>query len=322
MEKHKKLTPLDDDLIFCYMGMETELVFKRGLTLPGFAAYPLLADVNSRLILREYYEQLLALAKKYAVTVVLDSVTWVANRDRGAALGYSPATLRQSNIDAIALMADVRASSGDSSSLLCGHLGPRGDGYSAIDLMTPSEAAEYHSEQMDAYHGTDVDFVGAFTLTNAEEAAGIVLAAKAYGLPVSISFTLETDGCLPSGMSLSDAIEFVDALTDSYALHYLVNCAHPEHVKPALSGPPESAIETRLKGVVANASSASHAELDEAEFLDEGNPLELAHQMAQLHRDNPQLKILGGCCGTNLHHMQHIIEQVLDSKKIDFRRRP
>ena len=88
------------------------------------------------------------------------------------------------------------------------------------------------------------------------------------------SRTVETDGRLPSGQPLHAAIEYVDSRTDGYASYFMVNCAHPSHFEAVLE--PGSPWTDRVMGLRANASRLSHAELDEAEELDTGNPEELA----------------------------------------------
>lgn len=296
----------DGRMFLAYTGMETDLLFLKGIDLPGFASYPLLETDDGCRILESYYRELIELGRKSNVGVILESPTWVANRDRGAKIGYSPERLAELNKKAIKLISKVRSKSGDLPTVLSANIGPRNDAYAPGEQMTAKEAESYHCEQIATLAETDVDLVSGYTLAYAAEAAGIVLAARRYGLPVTISFTLETDGRLPTGEALGDAIIEVDAATDGYAKYFMINCAHPDHFNEILKGEPWI---LRLKGVVANASRCSHAELDEAETLDDGNPEELGQQLAAINKKYPHINILGGCCGTDNRHMAQIARQ-------------
>jgi len=307
MAKYCHSLPLLGQSIFaCYTGMETDLLYNRGIDLPGFASYPLLANPVHKNILREYYANLIDLAREQKVGVILDSVSWVANRDRGIELGYTADDHRKFNIDAIELIANVRKEKGDLPTVLCGQVGPRGDGYVLSDLMTTQEAESYHSEQIKVYSNTEADFVCAFTIGYAEEAAGIVRAAQRYDMPVAIAFTVETDGRLPAGMSVREAIEQVDTESNGGALYFLINCAHPDHFTSIFND--EEWVQ-RVRGLVANASRCSHAELEVAEELDEGDPKELGKQIGGLRKKFSHFNILGSCCGSDLRHMKCILEE-------------
>ena len=307
MAKYRHDLPqLGNNIFACYTGMDTDLLYNRGIDLPGFASYPLLSNPEHKNLLREYYSNLVDLAQEQNVGVILDSVTWVANRDRGAKLGYTADDLRKFNIEAVELIANVRNKKGDLPTVLCGQVGPRGDGYAPSDLMTTQEAEDYHSEQIEVYSNTEADLVSAFTICYAEEAAGVVRAAQRFDMPVAIAFTVETDGRLPTGMPLREAIERVDAESNGGALYFLVNCAHPDHFTGVFDDEPWV---QRLRGVVANASRCSHAELEVAEELDDGDPNELGIQVGGLRKRFSHFNILGGCCGSDLRHMKRILEQ-------------
>ncbi|WP_163132365.1 homocysteine S-methyltransferase family protein [Agarivorans sp. Alg241-V36] len=306
--KHQAFFPHHRNKLFaCYTGLETELVYRRGFNLPGFAAYPLLATPSDKLLLGDYYKQLIQLASELGVGCILDSVSWTANRDRAAALGITVEQLKQFNIEAIEFIAGIKRQNPDVPIVLSAQVGPRDDGYAPSHLMNVHQAFDYHSEQIAVCASTEVDLISAFTICYPEEAIGIVKAAKKYTMPVAVAFTLETDGRLPTGMSLQKAIAMVDAQTDSAVLYYLINCAHPSHFSHILDG---GAWMQRLRGLVVNASCCSHQTLEQATELDEGNPAELGKQVAELHRSYPQLNILGGCCGTDMRHMRSIFEAV------------
>jgi len=170
--------------------------------------------------------------------------------------------------------------------------------------MTPEDAQRYHSLQAEVFAETAVDLVSALTMTYAEEAIGIVRAASAAGIPAAVSFTVETDGRLPSGQPLQDAIEQVDAETDGAAAYFMINCAHPTHFAEVLE--PGAPSLGRIRGLRANASTMSHAELDEAEELDAGDPVDLARRYGELRQRLPNLNVVGGCCGTDHRHIREI----------------
>lgn len=300
---------LNAKTLLAYGGMETDLIFNKGVDLPGFASYPLLEHEHGRTLLREYIQSMIAIARKTGVGVILESPTWVANRDRGAALGYTPDQLCQLNRDAIAMMAEERASAHDIIAVISANLGPREDAYAPQNQMSPKEAEQYHSEQIRAVADTQADVLSAYTLAYVAEAIGIIRAARQAALPVVISVTVETDGRLPTGQTLKSAIEEVDAATDSYAAYYMINCAHPDHFTEILDG---RAWMGRLQGIVANASRCSHAELDEATELDAGNPKELGQQLAAIQTAFPHINVLGGCCGTDMRHLEEIAERSVE----------
>jgi homocysteine S-methyltransferase len=284
-------------------GMETTLIFHEGLDLPDFASFVLLENEAGREALRAYYRRYIEIARFRGVEIILDTPTWRANRDWGERLGYSPEALADVNRRAVELLEELRSRE----VVVSGCVGPRGDGYEVGAAMSAEEAESYHAPQVETFAGTSADLVSALTLTYADEAIGIARAARAAEVSVVISFTVETDGKLPSGQSLGEAIEQVDAETDTAAAYFMVNCAHPTHFSEALDG---DWLE-RLRGVRANASKKSHAELDEAEELDQGDPAELAERYRELRRRLPRLSVVGGCCGTDHRHIEAICAAVI-----------
>ena len=283
-------------------GMETDLIFHHGVDLPDFAAFPLLDTAGGRALLTQYYDGYATIAHQASAGLMLEAPTWRANPDWGARLDYSAADLARVNTAAIALLAGLRerytATLNIGTVLVSGMVGPRGDGY-AGSLPDPQEAASYHGPQLEAFAAAGADLATALTLTDVPEAIGVVQAARAAGLPIAISFTVETDGRLPSGPTIADAITTVDATAAPD--YYLINCAHPTHIRAGL-GPPGPWID-RIIGTRANASLKSHAELDDAEDLDEGDVATLASAQADLTAALPALTILGGCCGTDHRHV-------------------
>ena len=273
MSTHRIPTPWpsSDSTIITDAGLETWLLFQQGVDLPAFAAYPLAATNDGKRLLAQYYEHYVTIARSVGASIVLETPTWRANPDWAATLGHDRAALAEMIAASVDVVAAVRDGwPGHGSFLIGGTVGPRGDGYRIETMMTGEAAAVYHSFQIDCMATRGVDVITAVTMGYAEEAIGIVRAAQAVGLPVVVSFTLETDGRLPSGMSLPAAIEATDAATGGGAQHFMINCAHPTHFANVLEG--KAAWASRIGGLRANASSLSHAELDDMVELDEGDP--------------------------------------------------
>ena len=285
-------------------GLETTLVFHEEIDLPDFAAFPLLRDESGRAALRRYYESYQDIAERAGAGIVLDTATWRANADWGARLGWSREELAEVNRSAVEFVRELASRRPSTVAVLDGVIGPRGDGYVVGAAMTVEAAKNYHLLQARAFADADADLITAVTMTYVEEAIGIVEAARTVGLPVAIGFTVETDGRLPSGQSLREAIEQVDQVTDSAPAYFMVNCAHPSHFagRFAEGGP----WLHRIKAIRANASRMSHEELDEAEELDRGNPSELAGDYVALANALPDLRLVGGCCGTDHEHVASI----------------
>lgn len=312
MSKYRSALPqLNGDLFLTDGGIETTLIFHDGFDLPSFAAFDLLKNDDGREGLRKYYKPYVEIAKANGLGFVLESATWRASPDWGELLGYTPKALADANRKSVELLKEIRDEHESESSkfVISGCVGPRGDGYSPETLMTESEAERYHSVQIGIFADTDADMVTAITMTHAEEAIGIARAARAVGLPVVISFTVETDGRLPTGQTLKDAIEQVDAATNNTPAYYMINCAHTSHFDDALSA--GEAWTKRIRGLRTNASRLSHAELDEAEELDDGNPEEFGNEHGNLHATFGHLNVFGGCCGTDYRHVERVVRAVL-----------
>lgn len=290
-------------------GLETILVFKHGIDLPHFAAYDLLRTQQGYETLYAYYEQFAALARANSVGLVLETATWRANTDWGAAIGDDEEALGQFNSRAVSLVDKVRQEfdSEETPIVVSGNIGPRGDGYVPGAAMQVQEAQQYHSSQVNTFKQTAVDMVSALTLNYSAEAIGIALAAESAGLPCCISFTVETDGQLPNGESLQAAIAAVDDYPGTNVAYYMINCAHPTHFQRLFDA--DEPWMKRVKAIRANASCLSHAELDVAETLDDGNPEEFGEQLVHISNLAPHVTVLGGCCGTDERHIEHICAQ-------------
>jgi homocysteine S-methyltransferase len=306
MSHRSALPQLEGGLFLTDGGLETTLIFLRGHDLPAFAAFDLLKDDEGTEELRRYFDPYLEEAAKHGAGFILESPTWRASPRWAEEIGYAPAELDQMNRKAIALMEEIRDahSSAAGPIVISGCVGPQDDGYDPEVLLSAEEAQAYHSTQVGTFAETAADMVTAITMTYADEAIGIVRAAESAGLPVAISFTVETDGRLPSGQPLGDAIEQTDADTGGSAAYFMINCAHPTHFEPVLAE--GDGWRDRIRGVRANASTKSHAELDEATELDAGDPADFGRRHAELRDRLPRLNVVGGCCGSDHRHVAEI----------------
>lgn len=300
------LPQLDGGTFLTDGGLETCLIFDEGIDLPEFAAFPLLDDDAGERTLRRYYERYLTLAQEHGTGFVLESPTWRASRVWGARLGYDDAALNAVNRQAITLMAELRDAwqTPELPVVISGSIGPQDDAYDPHDHLSADQAQAYHAAQVQSFVATQADLVTAMTLSYADEAVGIARAAAAAGMPVALSFTVETDGRLPSGQALGEAIEQVDAQTGGESAYFMLNCAHPTHFAAVLE--PDAPWLERIVALRANASTRSHAELDEAEALDGGDPEDLGARYAALAPLLRRLTVVGGCCGTDFRHVEAI----------------
>ncbi len=307
MAKYRSNLPqLSGDLFLTDGGIETTMLFHEGLDLPHFAAFNLLNDPKGQAALTRYFHNHCAIAQKHKVGFILEAVTWRASLDWAEKLGYSKTSLDEMLHRAVEFLIPFREEyeNENTKMVISGCIGPRGDGYVPGELMSINEAEDYHSMQIETLCKTSADMLTVLTLNYVNEAIGIARAARSHNIPAVISFTVETDGKLPTGQSLKEAIEQVETETDQSPVYYKINCAHPTHFEDIVSTG-EPWIE-RIRSLRANASSCSHAELDEADELDEGNPEELGIQYRQLRKLLPNLNVLGGCCGTDHRHIEAI----------------
>jgi S-methylmethionine-dependent homocysteine/selenocysteine methylase len=303
----RALSQMSGDLFLTDGGIETTLMFLEGLDLPFFAAFHLFRTQQGEDALRKYFRTYAELAKKHRSGLVLETATWRASADWGNKLGYTSRELAEVNRRSVAMLEEIRTEyeTADSSIFISGCIGPRGDGYVPTALMSVDEAESYHSQQVETFAGTAVDLVTAITMNYAEEAIGLARAARNEELPVVISLTVETDGRLPTGQSLGDAIKQIDAATASYPSYFMINCAHPSHFSSVVEG--EQPWKDRIHGLRANASKMSHAELNEASELDAGDPEALGRDYAMLKsRQLKHLNVFGGCCGTDHRHVDQM----------------
>ena len=300
---------MGDQLFLTDGGLETVMVFHEGVDLPQFASFTMLDSETGQALLSTYYNSFLDEAAAQSAGFVLDSATWRASAGWGQVMGLEAAQIDAINRKAVAVVQALKAARGvrGQAVLTNGVIGPHGDAYAPGQVLSAQAAQDYHQRQVEVLAQSGVDLISAMTISSHGEAIGIARAAMAVDQPVALSFTLETDGRLISGMSLADAIHRTDDATDGAPVWYGINCAHPDHFRHILTG---DWVE-RIGSVRANASRLSHAELDEATVLDEGNPAELARDYHHLLHVLPGLRVVGGCCGTDLRHVAAIGQSCL-----------
>jgi homocysteine S-methyltransferase len=291
-------------------GFETWMFFVEGFEAPEFAALVLMDDEKAREAMRRYFDRFLGMAEAAGTGFVLDTNTWRGCPAWGPKLGRSTGDMMRLSREAVSFAKTLRENWRHRVSpiLINGVLGPVGDGYRAEGTPDASTAQALHAPQIELFADEGVDMVSALTMTNVDEAIGIARTCREMDIPVVISFTLETDGRLPTGQALSDAIRQTDAGTGAAPLYYMINCAHPDHFNGTLAEGGDWV--ARIGGVRANASRLSHAELDTAETLDDGNPEEFGNLNAELVRSYPALRVLGGCCGSDHRHVGCVSDRV------------
>ncbi len=305
MSRYRSALPqLGDSLFLTDGGLETTLIFQQGIELPDFASFHLLRTGEGEQLLRTYFRAYAALARRHGTGLLADTVTWRASADWTAKRGIAPAMSREIHRRSVRLLEAVRDEFSTVPFVISGAIGPRGDGYVPSALMTVRHAEAYHQAQIDMLAEDGADMLCAMTLNYVEEAIGIVHAARHAAMPIAVSFTVETDGRLPTGQTLGGAISLVDAATSGYPAYYMVNCAHPSHFMHVLD--PAEPWVARVRGIRANASCMSHAELNESPELDAGDPQALAAAYADIRQRLPHVTVLGGCCGTDLRHVEQI----------------
>ena len=301
---------MSGDIFITDGGTETDLIYSRGFELPCFASYHLLNEPEGYAAIKDYYRKHAEVANRYGVGFILDSLTYRASSDWSEELGYNKEELAAMNHKAIDLLRDVgnEYESESTRMVLSGCLGPREDAYMPNGRMSPNEAEQYHIEQITTLVEAGVDMITALTLNEVDEAIGITRAAMSVNIPVVISFSLETDGALLNGGLLKDAIKEIDAATDNGPAYYMINCAHPTHFDFIFD---DEDWAKRIRGIRANASCKSHTELNNSETLEDGDPIELGGQYAELANRFKQLNVFGGCCGTDHRHVEEICKSVI-----------
>lgn len=283
------------------------MLFHEGQDLPLFAAFILSNSPDGERALRKYFSIYAELARKFDAELILETATWRSSADWGAKLGYDSDAVAEANRKAVRLIEGICSEYATKRTpiVISGCIGPRGGGYIPGDTMSEREAQAYHRNQIENFADTAADMVSGMTMNYVEEAIGIARAAKQAEMPVALSFTIETDGNLPTGQPLAEAICQVEGATQGYPAYFMINCAHPTHIDRILHEKEPWA--ERIRGLRANASRMSHQEQNEAAELDAGNPAELGREYAALKSQKlTRINVMGGCCGTDLRHVEQI----------------
>ena len=291
-------------------GQETEIMYKFGYELPEFAMFTLLENPTAMREVRGMYERYLDVAVRHGFVPLMGGLDYRASSDWGSKLGYSTKGMADTQLQAIEFLREVAKPyvSQLPGILYAGVIGPRGDAYTLNRKMTASESEDYHSVQVAALRQAKVDVVSALTLNSVEEAIGICRAVKAAGLPLSLSFTLDSNSRLKSGPSIREAIETVDMeMGEDRPDFYGINCSHPSEFEPALE---DGDWILRVRSLRPNAAKMDKIELCQLDHLESGNPCELGREMGTLAQRYPHIDVWGGCCGTWEVHLDEIAVQV------------
>lgn len=308
---HNILPHLSNRVFLTEGGLDTTPIFLQGFDLPSFAPFDLSNERKGFVAIKTYYQEYLQFARDHHMGFILDSPTWRANRYWIQKMGYPDSALIDINKKAIDLMLELREEFRDGmmSVPIGGCIGPCGIGYVKEQVMTVDEAEKYHAGQVEIFSQTPVDFISVIAINYVEEALGIVRAVNAVDIPVVISFSLDKNGKLPSGMNLKEAITLVDKGVNEPPIYFMVHCAHPFHFIADMQGGSVSKEPwvKRIRGIRAIATSQNHFEPEvdkECEFED---PVDLAKAYGKLKNQFKHLNIFGSYCGTDKEHLMTII---------------
>lgn len=299
-------------------GQETEIMYRHGHKLPDFAMYPLFARPQAMADVRDMYRRYLETAVRHGFVALMGGLDYRASPDWASKLGFDAQALADVQLRCIDLLREFAKPFEPElpDVLIVGIVGPRGDAYSLNRTITAAEAEDYHSTQLATLKRAGVDLVSAMTFNNTEEAIGVARAAAGLGLPLAISFTLDSTSRLKSGPTVRQAITTVDAATgDARPDFYGINCSHPHEFTPALE--PGDWMQ-RVRSFRPNAAMMEKQQLCQIGHLVDGDPQELGAQMGALARRYPHIDVWGGCCGTWDAHLDAIAMNVRAASKRDW----
>lgn len=291
-------------------GTETELMYKYGFELPEFAMFPLLNNPDAVSKMREMFRSYLEVVAVNGMCALMGGLDYRASPDWGERLGYSPEGLAEANHHALAFLREIadEYTTDIQEILIQGVIGPRGDAYERNETITENEAEDYHSVQLKTLKEADVDLALAMTFNNIRESIGVARAAAKVGVPLAISFIVNSESKLDTGQSLGEAIATIDAETNHAPEFYSVNCCHPIEYEPAIESYDWI---NRVRGVRPNASKRDKIALCQLGHLEDGDPVELGQQCGDLARRYPHMDIWGGCCGTWDNHLNEIAKNIV-----------
>ena len=311
---------LKDKIYLTEGGTETEILYKWGYALPEFAMFPLLDNPEADAVIRDMYRRYFDVAAEHNTGMLVLGHDYRASPDWGAKLGYSPEGLAEMERRTVRFLDEIRAeySAKVTDAYIAGCIGPRGDAYGTGAEIGENEAEDYHSVQLPTLRETPADMAIAVTFNNIPEAVGVIRAAEGIGLPIGVSLTLTTESRLRSGPTLRKAVETIDERTNGAAAWFGTNCSHPLEFEPALAD--EGPWIERLRYMRPNAVKMEKLALCKLGHLEDGDPVELGHQMGDLARRYPQMDLLGGCCGTDERHLDEIATNAQKIAKASSRR--
>lgn len=266
----------------------------------------LIYSSEGRLALKTLWLEYIGIARKYGLPFLAATPTRRANRDR-VAHAKCDSTIIWDNV---AFLQSIQRES-ELEMYVGGLMGCKGDAYTTEGALPEHEAKTFHKWQADLFCESGADFLYAGIMPTLPEAAGLAQAMGSTGLPYIISFTIQRDGMLIDGTTISDAIDYIDQLGDVRPLCYMANCVHPSIVSEALSQPFNSntLVRRRFLGVQANTSPLPFSELDGSVDLKFSAPETFAEEMIHL-RNKSNIKIFGGCCGTDGRHMEQVAQRL------------
>jgi homocysteine S-methyltransferase len=308
---HEEFPPrLENKFYLTEGGTETEILYKWGYELPEFAMFTLLENAEANECVLGMYRRYFDVAEAYGTGILVTGHDYRASPDWARKLGYSLKGLTEMQHRTIQFLTDIRAEyEGRVSDVyVSGCIGPRGDAYGTGGGISEAESEDYHSVQLSNLVETDADMAIAQTFNNIPEAIGVVRAATAIGIPIGVCLTLTTDALLRSGPTLKEAVETIDDRTGGAAAWFGTNCSHPVEFEPAISE--AGAWAERLRYIRPNATQMEKIALCKLGHLEDGDPVELGHQIGDVARRFPNADILGGCCGTDERHLGEIAKNV------------
>ena len=259
-----------------------------------------------RIALRELWNEYAEIAKTYNLPFLATTPTRRANQERVKLSCFDASIIA----DNVTFLRSVQQGN-DLEMYVGGLMGCKGDAYTGDGCLPTQDAHDFHEWETSLFKQAGVDFIYAALIPSLNEAAGIALAIQDVKIPYIISFTIQENGRLVDGTPISEAIRYIDSITEFSPVCYMTNCVHPSIVYKALSAPINNCelIRERFIGIQANTAALPYAELDGSKELKMSDPIELAKAMLKL-RDIVPLKIFGGCCGTDGRHMEEIAKIV------------
>lgn len=265
-------------------------------------------DTESCRILLSLFQQYINIAEKYSLPIMITTPTRRANEERIFNSSFKDKNVIQDNVEKLF---DLKSKS-NAQVFVGGLMGCKGNAYSTKEVLSIDQAVEFHSWQADLFAKANVDFLFAGIMPALPEAIGIAKAMEQTNIPYIISFMIRKDGKLLDGTTINDAISAIDSTTTRNPLCYMTNCVHPDVLHCALSHNfnETETVKIRFMGIQANTSSLSPEELDNSCELKSSDCNALADSMIKLYNDF-DLKIFGGCCGTDNTHIEEIAKRLL-----------